>query len=304
MLAGLFKKIKSNKGLLILALPSVVILFIFSYIPLYGLILPFKNFKYDLGFFKSSWSGFENFKFLFNSQDVFIATRNTVFYNVVFIVTGTFFSVAAALMLFEFGKKFVKFYQTIMFFPFFLSWVIVAYIFLALLDVDKGIFNKIINIFGGAPINWYSENKYWPFILIFAAIWKGLGYGSVIYYAAIVGFNTEYYEAAKIDGATRFQQVKHISIPLLKPLIIMMMILQIGKIFYSDFGLFYYVPLDSSLIYPTTNVIDTYVFRVLKNIGDIGMSSAAGFYQAVVGFILVLTANIIVRKMDSDNALF
>lgn len=298
------KRLKENKALLLLALPSVVFIFIFNYIPLYGLILPFKNLKYDLGFFKSPWAGINNFKFLFNSNDILIATRNTLLYNFVFIFLGTFCSVVTALMLFELSKKYTKVYQTVLFFPYFLSWVIVSYICTALLDVDYGIFNKIIQSLGGQPISWYSDTAYWPFILVVVAVWKGLGYGSVLYYAAMTGFSPEYFEAARIDGASKLQQITRITIPLLNPFIIMMIILQIGKIFYSDFGLFYYVPRESSLLLPVTNVIDTYVYRVLKLNGDIGMSSAAGFYQSVVGFVLVITANKIVSLINSDSAIF
>lgn len=303
MFSSFLKDLKSNKELLFIAFPAVLVIFVFNYIPLFGLILPFKNFNYELGFFRSPWSGFENFKFLFNSDDILLATRNTLLYNTVFIFLGTLCSVAVALMLFEISKKYVNIYQTVMFFPYFLSWVIVSYITLALFDVDNGILNKFIQSFGGEQVFWYHNINCWPVILVIVAVWKGLGYTSLIYYAAIVGFSPEYYEAAKIDGATRFQQIRFITIPLLRPLIVMMVILQIGKIFYSDFGLFYYVPQNSSLVYETTLVIDTYVYRVLRNIGDLGMSSAAGFYQSIVGFILVLATNLIVSKIDKESAL-
>jgi putative aldouronate transport system permease protein len=298
------KRIKANAGLLLLALPSVIFIFIFNYLPLYGLILPFKNLNYELGFFKSPWAGLNNFRFLFNSNDILIATRNTLLYNFAFIFIGTFCSVVTALMLFELSKKFTKVYQTVLFFPYFLSWVIVSYICTALFDVDYGILNKIFVMMGKEPLLWYSDTRFWPLIIVVVAVWKGLGYGSVLYYAAMTGFNPEYYEASRIDGATKLQQIRRITIPLLKPFIIMMIILQIGKIFYSDFGLFYYVPRESSLLLPVTNVIDTYVYRVLRLNGDIGMSSAAGFYQSVVGFVLVLAANRIVNRIDSESALF
>jgi len=298
------KQIRGNAGLLLLALPSVLFIFIFNYLPLYGLILPFKNLNYELGFLKSPWAGLNNFKYLFNSDDILIATQNTLLYNFAFIFIGTFCSVVTALMLFELAKKFTKVYQTVLFFPYFLSWVIVSYICTALFDMDYGILNKILGMMGNEPFPWYSDTSYWPLIIVVVAVWKGLGYGSVLYYAAMVGFSSEYFEAAKIDGATKLQQITRITIPLLKPFIIMMIILQIGKIFYSDFGLFYYVPRESSLLLPVTNVIDTYVYRVLKLNGDIGMSSAAGFYQSVVGFVLVLAANKIVNRIDSESALF
>ena len=302
--SSFLRKLKKNNGLILLALPAVLFIIVFNYIPLYGLVLPFKDFKYDRGFFGSDWIGLANFKFLFNSSDIFVATVNTFMYNLIFILLGSFLSVTVAIMLFELSKSMTKIYQTIMFFPYFLSWVIVAYIVMALLDMDNGVFNKILVNLGRESVMWYSDPKPWPGIIIFVAVWKGLGYGSVIYYAAIMGFNSEYYEASMIEGASRFQQVLYITVPLLKRLIIMMTMLQLGRIFYSDFGLFYYVPRNSSLINSATSVIDTYVYKTLRVSGDIAMSSAAGFYQAVVGFLFVVTSNAILRKVSRESAIF
>lgn len=298
------KKQRKEASLLFLALPGIVALFIFHYLPLYGLILPFKFYKYSLGFFGSPWAGFTNFKFLFNGNVIFRVIRNTIGYNLIFIAFGTCISVIIALMLFELGRKSVKLYQTIMFFPYFISWVVAGFAFRALFDMEYGVLNSLLNNLGMKEVLWYSEPKYWPFILVIAAVWKGIGYGSIIYYAALMGIDYELYEAAKIDGAGKIRQMIAISIPMIKPIIIMMTILQIGKILYSDFGLFYNVTLNSSLLYPVTDVFDTFVYRSLIDIGDIGMSSAAGFVQAVVGFILVITTNFIVRKINSENALF
>ena len=299
-----WKTFKKNFPLTAMALPSVIFLFIFSYIPLYGLILPFKNYSYELGFFKSPWAGLENFRFLFDNEAVTIATRNTILYNLVFIVLGTIVAVVIALMLFEMSSRFVKGYQTLLFLPYFISWVVAAYAARVFLDMDYGLLNKLLSAFGKEPIAWYNAPRYWPAILIIAEIWKGMGYNGVIYYAALMGTDKSLFEAAKIDGAGKFKQIWYISIPSIMPMIIIMTILKVGKIFYGDFGLFYNFTLNSSLLYSTTDIIDTYVYRALITLGDIGMSSAAGFYQAVLGFILVVVTNLIVRKISPDNALF
>jgi len=297
-------KFRKSIGITALALPGFIFLFVFHYIPLYGLILPFKNYKFDLGIIRSPWTGFKNFEFLFQGDTLFRITRNTVCYNLVFIFLGTFISVIFALMLFELGKNYVKVYQTVMFIPYFISWVVAGFAFRALFDMDYGVANHLLALMGKEPIMWYNEPKYWPVILVVTAVWKGLGYGTIIYYAALMGIDSEYYEAATIDGASKLRQAFSISVPMIKPIIIMMIILQIGKIFYSDFGLFYNVTLNSSLLYPTTDVIDTFVYRALIDMGDIGMASAAGLFQSIVGFSLVLFTNFIVKKIDQENALF
>ena len=282
------KTFKKNLPLLILTLPSVLYLFVFCYIPLYGLVLPFKNYDYSLGFLKSPWAGFDNFKFLLNNESVALATRNTILYNIAFIILGLIMSVAIALMLYEMRAVFVKCYQTILFLPYFISWVVAAYAAKVFLDIDYGLINKILLSMGKEAVE----------------IWKGMGYNAIIYYASLMGTDKSLFEAAKIDGAGKLKQIWYISLPSIKPMIIIMTILKIGKIFYGDFGLFYNFTLNSSLLYSTTDIIDTYVYRSLITLGDVGMSSAAGFYQAVLGFILVITTNFIVNKIDSDNALF
>lgn len=295
---------KKNMPLTLLALPAVAFLFVFNYIPLYGLVLPFKNYDYSLGFFKSPWAGLTNFKFLMNNSAVVVATRNTILYNVAFIILGLIASVVIALMLYEMKAKFVKTYQTILFLPYFISWVVAAYAAKVFLDIDYGMFNHILKAFGKAGVMWYNEPGYWPAILIVAEIWKGMGYNAIIYYAALMGTDRSLFEAATLDGANKLQQVWYISIPSIKPMIIIMTILKIGKIFYGDFGLFYNFTLNSSLLYSTTDIIDTYVYRSLITLGDVGMSSAAGFYQSVLGFILVVVTNFVVNKIDSESALF
>ncbi|MEG2381134.1 MAG: ABC transporter permease subunit [Oscillospiraceae bacterium] len=298
------KVFKQNLPLTLLALPAVIVIFIFNYIPLYGIILPFKDFNVAKGVFGSAWSGLKNFEFLVKSDAILVAIKNTVFYNFIFIFLGTAVSVVVALLLYELSKRAVKVYQTALLVPYFMSWVVVAYICNALLDMDNGILNHIRGLFGMEKILWYNETKYWPTILIIANIMKGMGYNAVVYFAALMGVDSSYFEAAKIDGANKFQQMWYISMPMIKSIVIIMVILSVGKIFYGDFGLFYNVPLNSSLLYPATDVIDTYVYRSLINMGNVGMSATTGFCQSILGFIMVLGTNIIVKKFDADSALF
>jgi putative aldouronate transport system permease protein len=294
------KEFRKNLPLTIMALPALVTIFVMYYIPLYGLLIPFVDFNIRKGLFKSKFVGLNNFKYLLSS-DMLMVLRNTLLYNLVFIVVGTIASLAFALMLFELGRRSVKFYQTALFFPFFMSWVVVSYLFLGLLDADHGLINQTLKLVGINPVTWYSTLSAWPFILVFAAVWKGLGYGTVIYYAGLMGIDKELLEASKLDGTNWFQQVWYISIPMLKPLIVILNIMAIGKIFYSDFGLFYQIPMDLPTLYPVTDVFDTYVFRMLRRLGDFGMSSAAGFVQSVCGFILVVITNHIVKKTTKES---
>lgn len=294
----------TNMPLTILALPAIIFLFIFNYIPLYGLILPFKDFKVNKGFWGSEWIGFENFEYLIKSKDILVATRNTILYNVVFMTVGLVFTILIALLLFEVGKRAVKTYQTMLLLPYFISWVVVAYIVLALFDMENGVVNHILNKFGCENVMWYSEPKYWPFIIVAFNIWKGMGYSGIMYYAVLMGIDRELFEAAELDGANRIKRMWYISVPMLKPMIIIMTISSIGSIFHGDFGLFYNLPQNSSILYPTTDVVDTFVFRAMMQLGDVGMSSAAGMVQSVLGFILVVTTNAIIRKIDNENAMF
>ncbi|WP_391575144.1 ABC transporter permease, partial [Cohnella sp.] len=286
--------IKKNAGLSMLALPGFLLIIVFNYLPLYGLLLPFKSYRYNLGIWNSPWVGFDNFGFLFNGDALYRVLRNTILYNMTFIVLGTTLSVVIALLLYELSRRFVRAYQTILFIPYFISWVVAGFAFRSLFDMEYGVINRFLVSLGEEPILWYSDPKYWPYIIVIAAVWKGLGYSSVIYYAALMGIDSEYYDAAKIDGASKIRQAFSISVPMIKPIIIMLVILQIGSICYSDFGLFYNVTLNSSLLYSTTDVIDTFVYRSLIDLGDIGMASAAGFFQSIVGFCLVLVTNTIV----------
>lgn len=298
------RRFRKNLPLTMLALPAIIYLFVFNYIPLYGLVLPFKNYQYSRGFFGSEWVGLKNFKILLNNEQVLTATRNTLLYNCAFIVIGTIVAIVIALMLYEMTSKFVKVHQTLLLLPHFISWVIVAYVALVFLDMDAGLLNRIRALFGAEPILWYNSPKYWPLFLVIFNVWKGMGFSAVIYYSSLMGVDKELFEAAKIDGAGKLRQMWHVAIPSIKPLIITLTILNIGKIFYADFGLFYNLPQNSSLLYSVTDVIDTYVYRTLTELGDIGVSSAVGFYQSVLGFILVLLTNWAVNRIDSDNALF
>ena len=298
------RRFRKNLPLLLLALPAIIYLFVFNYIPLYGLVLPFKNYQYSKGFFGSEWVGLENFKILLNNKQVLIATRNTLFYNLTFIIVGTCVAVVLALMLYEMTSRFVKVYQTMLLLPHFISGVIVAYVALVFLDMDAGLFNWVRKLFGAEPILWYNSPKYWPPLIVIFNVWKSMGFSAIMYYASLMGVDQGLFEAAKIDGAGKLKQMWHIAIPSIKPLIITLTILNIGKIFYGDFGLFYNLPQNSPLLYSATDVIDTYVYRTLTVLGDMGISSAVGFYQSVLGFILVLLTNWVVNRIDSDNALF
>ena len=291
-------------SLTVMALPTIIYMFIFNYIPLYGFLLPFKNFNAAKGLFGSDWCGFENFKFLFGGNNILIPLRNTILYNIVFIAVGTSVCILVALMLFEVSKGFVKFFQTTFLLPYFISLVAVSFVVSVFLDMDAGLINNFMEKLGGDKIMWYNDPKYWPVILTITHVWKSFGYTALIYYAALMGLDKEVFEAATIDGASHMQQIWYISIPLIKSIIIMMFILSVGKIFNSDFGLFYNVPLNSTMLYPTTDVVDTFVYRALTQTGDIGMASAAGAIQSLAGFILVLVTNYIVTKLDSDSAMF
>jgi putative aldouronate transport system permease protein len=299
-------KLKRALPLFIMMLPGLIYLLINNYLPMFGLIIAFKDINFAKGILGSDWIGFKNFEYLFSTRDAFVITRNTILYNGGFIIINTVLAIAVAIMLNEIKNKLAKsFYQSIILMPFLISMVIVSYLGFAFLSEDVGYLNNtILPMLGLDGFSWYSEAKYWPYILTFINMWKGIGFLCVIYLAAIIGIDQEYYEAATLDGANKWQQIIHITIPSIMPVIIMMTLLAIGRIFYSDFGLFYQVPMNSGAIYDTTNVIDTYVYRGLMQLGDIGMSAAAGLYQSIVGFVLVLVSNYLVRRRNKENALF
>ena len=273
---------------------------------MFGIFLAFKDYNFVKGVFGSDWNGLKNFKFLFQTRDALIITRNTLLYNLAFIVIGTIFAIIIAILVMEIAKKArLKFFQSSLLLPNMLSWVVIAYIGFAFLNSETGFINNtILNFLGIDEISWYATSKAWPVILVIVYLWKNLGYLSIVYMASIAGIDEGIYEAAELDGAGKLNQIWHITLPMLKPTVIILTLMSIGRIFYSDFGLFYQVPMDSGVIYDTTQTIDTYVYRGLMELGDFGMTAAAGVYQSIVGFILVLTANSIVRKINSDNALF
>lgn len=285
--------------------PALVVLIVNSYMPMFGVFIAFKNINYIDGLWGSPWVGFKNFEFLFNSGSAWRITRNTVLYSLAFMVFNTVVSVAIAVAINELRGRLAKTYQTFLIMPYFLSMIVVGYLVYGFLNPDKGFVNaSILERFGIDPIYWYSEKAYWPYILIFVNAWKNVGIGAVIYIAAIAGIDNEYYEAALIDGASKWKQVIHITLPLIQPIIIILTILSMGSVFNSDFGLFYQVPLDSGALYPVTDTVDTYVYRVLIELNDIGMSSAAALAQSVLGFVMVLLTNSAVRKINPEQALF
>lgn len=299
---GLFKK---NLPLTLMALPAVVIMILFRYLPLSGILLAFKKFNVRKGIFGSEYIGLDNFKFLFKSSDAFIITRNTLLYNILFLVIDLVIAVAIAIVLNElWNKRRSKVYQTIFMAPYFLSWVVVSFVGFALLSVDNGLFNRLLEMFGKEGVNWYSDPKYWPVILVIVQIWKTVGYSTVMYLGCLTGIPNDYYEAAVMDGATKWQQIRYITIPCMRSMMIILSILAIGKIFFADFGLFYQMPRNNGPLFPVTNVIDTYLYRALKETGNIGMASAANLYQSVVGCVLVVVSNMVVRKIDKESALF
>lgn len=296
---------KRSIPIYIMALPGLIYLFINNYMPMPGIVLAFKNYNAKKGIYGSPWAGFKNFKYLFATSDAFIITRNTICYNLVFILVNTFFAIMIAIILSELTSRMKKLYQSVILLPYLLSAVIVSYLVFAFLSPENGFINNSILLpLGKEPVSWYQEQRYWPFILVFVNLWKGLGYNCIIYLSTIIGFDRGYYEAAAIDGATKWQQITKITLPLLRPTIIMLTLMAVGRIFYSDFGLFYQVPQNSGALLPVTNTIDTYVYRGLLELGDISMSAAAGVYQSLVGFALVLAANLTVRRIDPDSALF
>ena len=298
--------LKEYWPLYLMMLPALLYLLINNYIPMAGMVIAFKKLNFAKGIWASPWAGLDNFKFLFSSKDAWIITRNTLLYNVAFILVNMVVGIAIAILITEVrNTKLKKVYQSAILLPFLMSMVILSYIVYALLSAENGLVNNsILPLFHMDPIQWYQKPKYWPAILIIANCWKGVGYGCLIYIASLIGIDPSFYEAARLDGASKWQEITKITLPSLVPTIITLLLLSIGRIFYSDFGLFYQVPMNSGVLVPTTNVIDTYVYRALIEQGNISMSSAAGVYQSLVGFCVVMLSNWIVRKVDKDQALF
>ncbi|HPJ03076.1 MAG TPA: ABC transporter permease subunit [Candidatus Limiplasma sp.] len=292
--------------LLLIAVPGILYLLINNYLPMFGVFLAFKDFNYFKGIFGSDWSGFDNFRFLFKTRDAWIMTRNTLLYNAAFIIIGTIAAIFIAILLYELGqRRRVRLFQSALMLPNLFSWVVIGFVVYAFLNADTGFLNNtVFPWLGIQPFSWYSTPGPWPAILILVYLWKYMGVTSIVYIASIAGIDKGVYEAAQIDGATKIQQIIKITVPLLKPTVIIMVLMAIGRIFYSDFGLFYQVPQNSGRLFGVTQTIDTYVYRGLMELNDVGMSAAAALYQSVVGLLLVLGANALVRKLDSENALF
>ena len=301
---------KKTFWLLTMVMPGAIWLVLLRYLPMYGILIAFKNYRaYKPNTFwnniiQSEWVGLKNFAFL-KSPDTAVMIRNTLGYNALWIVMGLVIAVAFAVMMSELTSRFMaKTYQTLMFFPYFLSWVVASYFVLAFLDPTSGMIPAIQKSMGLKPTNFYHDTTYWPLILTLCSMWKNIGYSSVLYLAAITGIDSTLYEAAAVDGATKWQQVYHITLPGIRTMIIILLIMNVGKIFNSDFGLFYNVPQNSGSLYPVTQVVDTYVYRAYANTHNMGMSSAAGLMQNVVGFICIVITNAIVRKLDPESTLF
>ncbi|QIB55264.1 ABC transporter permease [Blautia producta] len=297
-------KFKRWAPLYLMMAPGLIYLFINNYMPMAGLVVAFKNYNAVDGIFNSPWSGFSNFTYLFN--DAWTITRNTLLYNIAFIIINLILGVMFAIFICDIkSKKCKTLYQSAILLPFLMSIVIVSYITFAFFSGENGMLNKtILLMMGKDAVSWYTEPKYWPVILVIVNTWKGVGYGCLIYISSIAGIDPSYFEAAELDGATKWKQIRYITIPSIMPSIITLTLLNIGRIFYSDFGLFYQVTQNSGQLYEATNVIDTYVYRALLQSGNIGMASAAGFYQSIVGFVCVLAANMVVKKLSPENAMF
>lgn len=302
---------RNDVELTLLALPTTVWYLLFCFLPMFGLIIAFKNYRavggksFLYNVLHSDWAGFKNFEFLVKSNDLFVILRNTILYNLVFIVLGLVLSVGMAIMIsLLHRKKKSKVYQTLMFFPYFMSWVVVAYFVDAFLNVDNGMINTMLRNGGGDPVQWYMTPEVWPFILVFMYIWKNTGYNMVIYLSSISGIDSTLYEAAVVDGANKRQQVWYITLPCLKNVIIMMFILNIGKIFYSDFGLFFQITQGAKgSIFDAVATIDTWVFNAIQSNTPVGMTSAVTFFQSVSCCITILLANALVKKIDKDSAI-
>lgn len=299
------KPIAKNWQLMLMSLPAIVKIFIFSYLPMIGIVMAFKDYVPVKGIMGSAWNGFDNFAFFFQSADAWKILRNTLGLNAMLIVVELLSGVFFALLLYEVTtKKMLKVYQSVMFFPYFFSWVLVGLMLTTLLNPATGMLTTLIRELTGHEVAFYSKAWYWLIILPLVAIWKGTGFNSLIYYSALMSIDKELFEAAEIDGASKAQSIRHISIPFLLPMMVMLTILAIGHIMRADFGLFYFVPRNVSALYPVTDVLDTYVFRALTVNGDFAMSAAVGVFQSIVGFVLILGTNRLAKLFNKEYGLF
>lgn len=299
--------IRENAELFLLVLPGFLLTFIFCYLPMIGIVIAFKNFNPNLGIFDSQWVGLENFKFFFQSNDFFRIMRNTLLYSTVFLILDNVVSIFLAILLYNVQKRFaLKYYQTTMILPNFMSMVLVAYVVYAILNPTAGVLNQILGAVTGQDISiqWYAKPNFWPFILTIVQIWKSVGMKTIIYYAALMGIDESLFEAARIDGATNRQEVRYIIIPELASIICIYLVLGVGSLVGGDFGLFYQVPMNIGVLYPTTDIINTYIFRALQDGTHMGRTAAVGLFQSVTGTILVVASNIVVRKISPERSLF
>lgn len=302
---GFFGEMHQNFWLYMLIVPCILFAIIFKYLPMVGIVIAFQDYNPIKGMFGSEFVGLDNFKYFFRGSQWLQITFNTLYLNVLFIVTGTIASIAIAIMITELGKNwFVRLNQSVMIFPNFISYAVVAMFAQAFIGSDDGYVNQWIEVFGGTPISFYSEPGVWPLILVIIRIWKGAGYGAIVYMAAIVGIDNGVYEAARIDGASRMQTIFRITLPMLKDTVILLTLLSVGNIFYGDFGMIYTLVGDNSMLFETTDVIDTYVFRSIRTSGSMGMSAAVGLYQSLIGFFLVIGVNALAKKSSPESAIF
>ncbi|MCM1026705.1 MAG: ABC transporter permease subunit [Roseburia sp.] len=300
------KRLRKYVPLYLLSLPGFIYLIINNYLPMGGLILAFKKYSFAKGILASPWNGLDNFTFLFGSKWAKIMFRNTICYNIVFLVLGTAFAIFVAILLSVISHNLLKkTYQTLILIPHLVSTVLIGYLVFAFLSEKNGFVNNgILAPLGVDPISWYTKASYWPVILVIVQLWRSFGFQSIVYFATIIGFDKAYYEASVMDGASVWQQITRITLPLLKPTVIILTIMSLGRMFASDFGLFYQVPQNSGMLYSTTTTIDTFVYRTLMQDHDVGRSLAAGFLQSILGFIVVMITNAVVRKVDNESALF
>lgn len=301
---GFFSNLLRKWPLVILAFPGALLIFLFNYLPLSGLVIAFKDVDYSKGIWKSDWIGLDNFKFFFKSSDAIRTLKNTLVLNGLFIIFSTIVAVTIAIMLYYVGKHMLRVTQTILFLPYLISWVVASYSLEAFVDTRYGLINHWLTSSGHNSINFYYQPQYWTAILVICYVWKVAGYNSILYYTRLLSIDPTLYEAAKIDGATTWQQIRYITLYMLRPLIVMLVLLAVGNIFYSDFGMYYFLTKDNGMLYPVADVIDTYIFRALKTINDPGMGSAVGLFQSIMGFILVVGFNTLARKIDDEGALF
>jgi len=302
---GIISELKRNSVLYVMVVPVILYFLVFCYLPMAGIVMAFKNFNYVQKIFRSPWNGFNNFRYFFVSGKAWLVTRNTFMYNLIFIAAYNFFSLVIAIFVAEMsGKLYKKSAQSFMFLPYFISWVVTAALMYNLFNYEFGIVNNILKSLGKKSIDIYSNPKYWYFILPAIYVWKWAGFGSVLYLAAIMGIDQECYEAAKIDGATVYQKIFFITLPNLKPTLAIMILLGLGRIARGEFDMFYQLIGNNGLLMNSTDIIDTLVFRSLMGTLDFGMASAAGAYQSVLCFVILMLANYTIKKMHRDYALF